>query len=89
VEVAAIGEHNSPSRPTPGPRDQFQGHHLTRDIGWDGTLPSPKRDSSRPDDDSLVEEEPSQQTPISPTRRTMKVIGITLQMSINQFALAI
>ena len=40
VEVAAVGEHNSPSRPIPGPRDQFQVHQLTRDIGRDGTLPS-------------------------------------------------
>ena len=42
VEVAAVGEHNSPSRPTPERRDQFQVHQLTRDIGRDGTLPSPK-----------------------------------------------
>ena len=44
-----------------------------------------------PYDDSPAEEEPSQQTPVSPTRRTMKIakVGITLQMSINQFALAI
>ena len=73
VEVAAVGEHNSPSRSTPRPRDQFQVHQLTGDIGQDGTLPSPKRDSSWPDDDSPAEEEPSQQTSVSPTRRTMKV----------------
>ena len=66
VEVATVGEHNSPSRPILGPRDQFQVHQLTRDIGWDGTLPSPERDSSRPEDDSPAEEEPSQQTPSSP-----------------------
>ena len=52
VEVAAVGEHNSPSRPTPERRDQFQVHQLTGDIGQDGTLPSPERDSSRLDDDS-------------------------------------
>ena len=46
VEVAAVGEHNSPSRPTPEPRDQFQVHQLTGDIGQEGTLPSPERDSS-------------------------------------------
>ena len=91
MEVAAVGEHNSPSRPTPGPRDQFQVHQLTGDIGRDGTLPSPERDSSWPDDDSPTKEEPSQQTLVSSTRRTMKFakVGITLQMSINQFALAI
>ena len=33
VEVAAVGEHNSPSRPTLGPRDQFQVRQLTGDIG--------------------------------------------------------
>jgi hypothetical protein len=66
MEVAAVGEHNSPSRPTPGPRDQFQVHQLTEDIGRDSTLPSPERDSSWPDDDSPTEEEPSQQTPVSP-----------------------
>ena len=59
VEVAAVGEHNSPSRPILGPKDQFQVHQLTRDIGRDGTLPSPGRDSSRLDDDSPAEEEPS------------------------------
>ena len=73
VEVAAVGEHNSPSRLTPGPIDQFHVHQLTGDIGRDGTLPSPKRDSSWLDDDSPTEEEPSQQTPSSPTCRTMKV----------------
>ena len=73
VEVAAVGEHNSLSRQTLGPRDQFQFHQLTGYIGRDGTLPNPKRDSSWPDDDSPAEEEPSQQTPVSPTRRTMKV----------------
>ena len=65
VEVAVVGEHNSPSRPTPGPRDQFQVHQLTGDICWDGTQPSPERDSSRPDDDNPTEEESSQQTPVS------------------------
>ena len=65
VEVAAVGEHNSPSRPTLGSRDQFQVHQLTRDIGWDGILPSPERDSSWPEYDSPTEEEPSQQTPVS------------------------
>ena len=91
VEVAVVGEHNSPSQPTPGPRDQFQVHQLTRDIGRDGILPSPKRDSSRPDDYSPTKEEPSQQTPVFPTCKTMKFakVDITLQMSINQFALAI
>ena len=73
VEVAVVGEHNSPSRPTLVPRDQFQVHQLTGDIGRDGTLPIPKRDSSWPDDDSPAEEEPSQQTPVFPTRKTMKV----------------
>ena len=65
VEVAAVGEHNSPSRPTPGPMHQFQLYQLTGDIGRDGTLHSPERDSSWPNDDSPTEEEPSQQTPIS------------------------
>jgi hypothetical protein len=60
VEVVAVGEHNSPSRSTPRPRDQFQVYQLTRDISRDGTLPSPERDSSWPNDDSPVEEEPSQ-----------------------------
>ena len=59
VEVGVVGEHNSPSKLTPQPRDQFQVHQLTGDIGWDDTLPSPKRDSSWPDDDSPAEEEPS------------------------------
>ena len=91
VEVAAVGEHNSPSRPTPGPRDRFQVHQLTRDIGQDGTLPSPEIDSTWPNDDSPTKEEPSQQTPVFPTCKTMKFakVDITLQMSINQFALAI
>jgi hypothetical protein len=91
VEVAVVGEHNSPSRPTPRPRDQFQVHELTGDIGHDGTLPNPERDSSWPDDYSPTKEEPSQQTPISPTCRTLKFakVGITLQMSINQFVVAI
>ena len=66
VEVAAVGEHNSPSRPILGPKDQFQVHQLIRDIGQDGTLPSPERDSSWLDDDSPAEEEPSQQIPVSP-----------------------
>ena len=57
VEVAAVGEHNSPSQPTPGPRDQFQVHQLTGDIGRDSTLPCPERDSSWLDDDSPAEEE--------------------------------
>ena len=65
MEVVAVCEHNSPSRPTLRPMDQFQVHQLTRDIGRDGTLPSPERDSSRPDDDSPAKEEPSQQTPVS------------------------
>jgi hypothetical protein len=26
MEVAVVGEHNAPSRPTPRPRDQFQVH---------------------------------------------------------------
>jgi hypothetical protein len=49
------------------------------------------RDSSWPNDDIHAKEESSRQTPITPTRRTMKVakVGITLQMFINQFALAI
>jgi hypothetical protein len=91
VEVAVVGEHNSPSRPTPKPRDQFQVHQLTGDIGQDGTLPSPERDYSWLDDDSPAEEEPSQQTTVTPTHRTMKFakVAITLQMSINQFVLAI
>ena len=59
VEVVAVGEHNSPSRPTPGPKDQFQVHQLTGDIGQDGTLPRPERNSSRPDDDIPTNEEPS------------------------------
>ena len=59
VEVSAVGEHNSPSRSTPRPRDQFQVRELTGDIGRDDTLPSPERDSSRPDDDSPTEEESS------------------------------
>ena len=57
VEVAAVGEHNSP--PTPGPRDQFQVHQLTGDIGQDNTLPSPMRDYPQLDDDSHIKEEPS------------------------------
>ena len=91
VEVSTVGEHNSPSPQTVVPRDQFQVHELTRDIGRDGTLPSPKRDSSWLDDYSPAEEEPSQQTLVSPTHRTMKfaTVGITLHMSINQFVLAI
>ena len=48
-------------------------------------LPSPMRDCPWPDDDSHAKEEPCEQTPISSTRRTMKVakVGITLYMSIN------
>ena len=61
VEVGVVGEHNSPSRPTPGPRDQFQVHQLTGDICRDGTLPSLVRDCPRPDDDSHAEEEPSEE----------------------------
>jgi hypothetical protein len=80
VEVAVVGEHNSPSRPTSRPRDHFQVHELTRDIGWDGTLPILERDSSRLDDYSPSEKASSKQTPVSPTRRMMKFakIGITL-----------
>ena len=91
VEVAAVGEHNSPSPPTPIPRHQFQIHELTRDICWDSALPSLVRDCPWPDDDSHAEEEPFEQIPVTPTRRTMKFakVGITLQMSINQFTLAI
>ena len=91
MKVSVVGEHNSPSPRTPEPRDQFKFHELTRDICWDSTLPSPVRDCPWPDDDSHAKEEPCEQTPISSTRRTMKVakVGITLQMSINQFALAI
>jgi hypothetical protein len=73
VEVAAVGEHNSPSRPTPRPRDQFQVHELTGDIGHDGTLPNLERDSSWTDDYSPTEEEPSQQTPISPHLQNTKI----------------
>ena len=60
VEVTAVGEHNSPSRLTPIPRDQFQVHELTGDICWDGSLPSPTREYPWPDDDSHAEEEPSE-----------------------------
>ena len=66
LEVSTQDEHNSPSPPIPIPMDQFQIHELTRDICWDGTLPSPVRDWSWPDDDIHAKEEPSEQTPISP-----------------------
>ena len=45
VEVLAVGKHNSPSCLTPEPRDQLQVYQLTADIGRDGTLASPERDS--------------------------------------------
>ena len=60
LEVSAQDEHNSPSPPTLVPMDQFQIHELTRDICWDGTLPSPVRDCPWPDDDSHAKEEPSE-----------------------------
>jgi len=80
LEVSAQDEHNSPSPPTLIPRDQFQIHELTGDICWDGALPSPVRDWSHPDDDSHAKEESFEQTPVSPTHKTMKVakVGITL-----------
>ena len=91
VEVAAVGEHNSPSRLTLGPRDQFQVHQLTGDIGPDGTLPSLERDSSRPDDDSPAKEEPSQQTPVSPyPQNDESCLGWYYLTDVyNQFAIAI
>jgi hypothetical protein len=59
VEVSAVGERNSPSPRTAVPRDQFKLHELTGDICRDGSLPSPMRECSRPDDDSHAKEEPS------------------------------
>jgi hypothetical protein len=83
IEVSAQDEHNSPSPPTPVPRDQFQIHELTGEICQDGALPSPVRDWSWLDDDSHAKEEPSEKTPISPTRRTMKVAKVGINLSIN------
>jgi hypothetical protein len=60
VKVLAVGEHNSPLPRTPVRRDQFKLHELTRNICWDGTLPSPVRDCPWPDDDSHAKEEPSE-----------------------------
>jgi hypothetical protein len=59
VEVSGIGEHNSLSRRTLIPRDQFKLHKLTVDIYWEGTLPRPVRDCPWLDDDSHAEEQPS------------------------------
>ena len=73
VEVSIVGEHNSPSPWTPEPRDQFKVNELTIDICQDIILPSPMRDCPWPDDNSHAKEEPSKQTPVSPTHRTMKV----------------
>jgi hypothetical protein len=64
VEVAVVGEHNSPSRLTSRPRDHFQVHELAGDTGRDGTLPILERDSSWPDDYSPGEDAPSKQTPV-------------------------
>jgi hypothetical protein len=89
----AGGEHNSQSAAATIPASTgLQVHELTGDIDTDGDAHSPADGCSWPDDDTHAVEGPSEQTPVSPTRRTiMKVVkvGVNLQMSINQFALAI
>ena len=46
-EGIRVGEHNSPSPWTPIHRDQFKIEESTRDIYWNGTLPSLMRDYPR------------------------------------------